>query len=74
MLKTFVSVLLVTATSGCVTLTGAVTATEKELCQTWGESLPTRSRSDTEQTQKEITRAYADFANACPGRVDLLPE
>jgi hypothetical protein len=74
MLKTFAIGLLAIGISGCVSSTGGVTATEGELCQTWGESLPTRSRSDTEQTQQEITRAYADFANACPTRLDLLPE
>lgn len=74
MLKTFATGLLVIVTSGCVNSTGAVTATENELCQTWGQSLPTRSLSDTEQTRAEITQAYADFANACPTLVDLIPE
>jgi hypothetical protein len=48
-------------------------ATEGALCETWGESLPTRSRSDTEQTASEIQTAYADFLNACPAWAHLIP-
>ena len=36
-------------------------------CETWGRSLPTRSRQDTEQTSDEIEAAYDAFAAACPG-------
>lgn len=50
-----------------------VTATEAELCRSWGESLPTRSRSDTVQTRAEIQVGYADFLNACPGLEHLVP-
>ncbi len=50
------------------------TATETELCIQWGESLATRSHSDTQQTQDEIQVSYADFANACPNHHHLLPK
>ena len=39
----------------------------------WGESLPTRSRADTAQTQVEIAESYADFVAACPGAAGLVP-
>ena len=48
-------------------------ATETALCQIWGQSLPTRSRADTAQTQNEIGAAYADFAAACPDWKGLIP-
>lgn len=38
----------------CAPTTTATTATEAALCDEWAASLPTRSRSDTEQTQAEI--------------------
>lgn len=59
--------------TGCSVLTMPVTATEDALCRAWGSSLPTRSHSDTAQTQTEIGAAYADFAAACPGHSDLVP-
>ena len=74
MQKAFVTVLLMTALSGCVNWKAEATATEKELCRTWGESLPTRSKQDTDQTKEEITVAYADFANACPSYASMIPE
>ena len=43
-------------------------------CETWGRSLPTRSRQDTEQTSDEIEAAYDAFAAACPGFTALIPE
>lgn len=45
----------------------AATATEVgfTLCTTWQESLPTRSRRDTLQTQTEIGNQYDDFIVAC---------
>ena len=52
---------------------GEATATENTICRIWGESLPTRSRSDTAQTQNEIGEAYADFATACPAYAGLIP-
>jgi hypothetical protein len=41
------------------------TATETALCREWRESLPTRSRTDTEQTQAEIGRAYDVYEAVC---------
>jgi len=49
------------------------TATERTLCRVWGESLPTRSRSDTEETKREIAMAYADFVAACRDHAHLVP-
>ena len=56
-------------------MTTPVTETETEgtLCRVWGESLSTRSRSDTEQTRDEIGEGYADFAAACPDFTHLIP-
>jgi hypothetical protein len=48
-------------------------ATESKLCKIWGESLATRSRSDTPETQREIAESYADFAAACPDHKGLIP-
>lgn len=61
--------------TGCVPMTTPVTETETEgtLCRVWGESLSTRSRSDTEQTRDEIGEGYADFAAACPDFTHLIP-
>jgi hypothetical protein len=35
------------------------------VCREWGRSLPTRSKQDTEQTQREIGRAYNIFQAVC---------
>jgi uncharacterized protein YceK len=70
----FVMLLLGIGTSGCISSRTEATATEKALCESWGESLPTRSVDDTRQTRDEITVAYADFAAACPAWVHLIPE
>lgn len=43
------------------------------LCRAWGESLPTRSRSDTKVTTFEIEAGYAAFAGACPDYDHLIP-
>lgn len=54
--------------SGCSLIpppTPAVSETEKTLCEVWRESLPTRSRSDTEQTFAEIGEGYDAFEAAC---------
>lgn len=59
--------------SGCGLSRVEATATERTLCRTWGESLPTRSRLDTAQTQQEISEVYADFAAACPDHAHLIP-
>lgn len=44
------------------------------LCQSWGESLPTRSHHDTAQTADEIEISYTAFGAACPEHTDLIPE
>ncbi len=59
--------------SACESTRTEATATEETLCTVWGQSLPTRSRSDTAQTQSEIGQAYADFEAACPDFADLIP-
>lgn len=64
---------LTIAMSGCAPWTMQASATEAELCRSWGESLPTRSRIDTAQTRMEIQIGYADFLNACPGLEHLVP-
>ena len=58
---------------GCVNMKAPDTATERTLCRVWGESLPTRSRMDTAQTQTEIAAAYADFVAACPQSQHWVP-
>ena len=73
--KIFKSACLITALIpiGCVNMKALDTATERTLCRVWGESLPTRSRMDTAQTQTEIAAAYADFGAACPLAQHLVP-
>lgn len=67
-----VSMLLVAA--GCTQMTTSVGgATEQAICRSWGEALPTRSRSDTDQTQDEIGQLYDTFEAACPAFRSLLP-
>lgn len=51
---------------GCAQPTPEATATERELCIQWRDSLPTRSKADTEQTQAEIGLSYDLQAAACP--------
>ena len=58
----------------CATTTIQDTArTELVLCRIWGDSLPTRSRQDTQLTQDGIAAAYADFEAACPDFGHLVP-
>ena len=52
--------------SACAHQIPVDTATERELCRQWRDSLPGRSRHDTNQTQAEIGRAYDIQAVACP--------
>lgn len=52
--------------ASCAPMTPEATATERELCVQWRDSLPGRSRSDTEQTQAEIGLSYDLQAAACP--------
>ena len=51
---------------GCspMTTTGG-SATEAALCDVWQDSLPSRSKADTERTIAEIGRAYDVFEAAC---------
>ena len=58
---------------GCAPTTMPGSATESAICRAWGQSLPTRSRADTEQTKAEIQLGYADFQNACPALARLVP-
>lgn len=43
------------------------TATEREICIAWRDSLIRPSRADTEDTQAALTSAYWVQAAACPG-------
>ena len=58
--------LMLTSVAACQ-MTAAATETERALCEAWRDSLPSRSSSDTAQTQAEIGRAYDTQAAACPG-------
>jgi hypothetical protein len=58
--------MLLAGAAACSPMTVA-TATERELCIAWRDSLPSRSRADTNQTQAEIGVAYDVQAAACPG-------
>ncbi len=73
----FVIALSASCLTACASLTGQATETETrteaELCRQWGQSLPTRSRSDTQQTRDEIQAGYAAFALACPNWKYLVP-
>ena len=60
--------------TACESTRTQATATEQELCIAWGESLPTRSRADTQQTRDEITAGYAAFGAACPDYEHLIPK
>lgn len=68
---TILSVLLlsVSVLTGCSLqirkLTTEATETERAICSEWNKSLPSRSREDTEQTQREIGRAYDVFTAVC---------
>ena len=65
MRKTFAIASMLFLIGGCTTMTVA-TGTEREICIAWRDSLPSRSRADTEQTRAEIGRAYDVQAAACP--------
>ena len=69
----FVTVFIVTLMTACGNTTTPDGATATELCRQWGDSLATRSRLDTEQTQAEIQESYARFALACPRFEYLVP-
>ena len=59
---------------GTTTRTGAVTETERAVCDAWRDSLPSRSRSDTIETRHAIGRAYDEFLAACPDHSLAFPE
>ncbi|WP_372605465.1 hypothetical protein [Actibacterium sp.] len=61
-----------TLTTDIATDTGSATAAK--ICDEIGQSLPTRSRSDTQQTRDEITEAYAVFVAVCPNHEHLIPK
>lgn len=44
----------------------ATTEVYRETCIQWRDSLPTRSRNDTERTQQEIGYAYDVQGMVCP--------
>ena len=76
--KKLTVIALVIFVSGCDLLTRQNTPTEgseteREACIAWGESLPTRSRADTQATIDQITSLYATFAAACPDHTALIP-
>lgn len=66
-LTPFAIVLLMLASAACSPTINAATGTERALCEAWRDSLPTRSSSDTAETQAEIGTAYDVQAAACPG-------
>ena len=41
------------------------TATERELCRVWFDSIPTRSQSDTAQTRLEVQTAIDVWDEVC---------
>lgn len=51
--------------TGCQMTAQKVSGTETALCDAWQDSLPTRSRADTEQTKAEIWRLYKRFEAVC---------
>lgn len=59
-------------TTACVNTTTQGGATERALCSEWGDSLPTRSRADTVQTQDEIQVAIATHAEVCLSPIDRV--
>lgn len=79
-LKRLAGALMLSATMSCAQfetaagVTDRPTAVQTELCESWGRSLATRSRTDTARTQADIGRSYAVFITACPGFEHLVPQ
>lgn len=73
MLRISAAGLALTVLTNCANMTNPGGATEAALCETWGESLPSRSHIDTIQTAQEIQESYAAFSLACPEWVHLIP-
>lgn len=61
---TFAAMLVLLA-AACEKTPAAATETERAICEAWQDSLPTRSHSDTEQTQDEIDGHYNVFLAVC---------
>lgn len=59
--------LFATACARPTPVTVEATATEDARCEAWRDALPSRSRSDTQQTQDEIALLYDVFLAACEG-------
>ena len=74
MLRISAAALLMTGMTACAEWKGEVSATEAELCRTWGASLATISRRDTDQTVAEVQAGYADFLAACPEFEGMIPQ
>lgn len=73
MLTRNVLLLFVTVSAiGCSQTTAIGTKSEAEICLAWGDTLPTRSRSDTLQTQAEVGDNRAAFRAACPSVDEAL--
>lgn len=45
-----------------------------EVCWQWGDTLPTKSQSDSAQTRYEISINYAAFSIICPDLKHLIPD
>jgi hypothetical protein len=68
-MKSAATLIMLGLAAGCTqsqTISAVTAETEKELCIQWRDSLPTRSRQDTERTQQEIGYAYDVQAVVCP--------
>ena len=67
--KFAIPLMLLGSVAGCTpsqTIPVATAETEREICLQWRDSLPTRSRNDTERTQQEIGYAYDVQGMVCP--------
>lgn len=53
--------------SACQSATSSGGAVTDALCEAWGETLPTWSGADSEQTAREIDRAIRTHEAACEG-------
>jgi hypothetical protein len=72
-MRTAFVIVFVMFLSACQTTQIVATETEVAICESLGETLPTRSRQDTAQTRDEITYLYATFAAVCPAQAYLIP-
>jgi hypothetical protein len=68
----FVFAAILFLVSGCAGVV-ATSETEAAICESLGDTLPTRSRADTQATIDQITRLYARFAAVCPEYEGLIP-